>query len=116
MTARSERIEAMKKILLFLYWEETVDEGYLTINRMQEETDLSRIEIQEGLRNLGHSGHVNYVYRDKALGIEEARITLKGKEKASQLLSDEFSGTSAPEVFDLFFETLSQILDAKHAG
>ena len=56
MTARFERIEVMKKILLFLYWEETVNEDYLTVGRIQAETDLSGDNIQEGLRTLNIQG------------------------------------------------------------
>ena len=88
MTARSERIEVMKKILLFLYWEETVNEDYLTVGRIQEETDLSGDNIQEGLRTLRYSGFVDYVYRDRDVGIEETKITAKGMEKARKLLID----------------------------
>lgn len=88
MTARSERIEVMKNILLFLYWEETVNEDYLTVGRIQAETDLSGDNIQEGLRTLGYSGFVDYVYRDRDVGIEETKITAKGMEKARKLLND----------------------------
>jgi len=41
--------------------------------------------VQEGLMALGYSVLVNYVYHQKGIGIEEARITQKGKEKAECL-------------------------------
>jgi hypothetical protein len=82
----TEPIKTLKNILIFLYWEETVYKDYLTVERIQDETELSVIQIQEGLRTLRHSGYVDYVYRDKSIGIEEARITVFGKEKAERLL------------------------------
>ena len=88
MTARSERIEVMKNILLFLYWEETVNEGYLTLEKLLEETDLSIAEVQEAIRVLGYERYVDYIYRDRIIGIEEVRITNKGKEKAIQLVNE----------------------------
>ena len=88
MTARSERIEVMKVILLFLYWEETVNEGYLTLEKLREETDLSIAEVQEAIRVLGYERYVDYIYRDGSIGIEEVRITNKGKEKAIQFVNE----------------------------
>jgi hypothetical protein len=84
----TEIIEAQRKILSFLYWEETVDNDYHTLKRIQDETELSETEIREELRTLGHSGLVSYVYRERDIGIEEAKITDKGKEKARQLIND----------------------------
>lgn len=84
----TEMIEAHRKILSFLYWEETLGVDYHTVKRIQEETDLSETEIREELRTLGHSGLVDYIYRERDIGIEEAKITDKGKEKARQLNND----------------------------
>lgn len=84
----TEHIKALKNILIFLYWEETVYKDYLTVERIQDETELSAIQIQEGLRTLRHSGCVDYVYRDKSIGIEEARITVIGKDKAEKILNE----------------------------
>ena len=77
--------EDLEKILSFLYWEETVEKGFLPVERIQDETGLTNTQVQGGLKTLGYSGLVNYIYHQKDIGIEEARITLKGKETAEQL-------------------------------
>jgi hypothetical protein len=88
MNPRSDRIEVIKNVLLFLYWEETINEGYLTLEKLREETDLSIAEVQEAIRALGYERYVDYIYRDRSIGIEEVRITNKGKEKAKQFVNE----------------------------
>jgi hypothetical protein len=95
----TEHIKTLKNILIFLYGEETVYKDYLKIDRIQDETELSAIQIQEGLRTLRHSGYVDYVYRDKRIGIEEARITNIGKKKAEQLLKNSMIIQRAPRLW-----------------
>ena len=81
-------IEVMKKILFFLYWEGTVNEDYLTVDKIHEETDLSVDNIQDGLRNLGYSRYVDYVYMGQGVGIVKAKITSKGIRKTIELLNE----------------------------
>ncbi len=76
--------EELEKIISFLYWEEEVEKGFLSVERIQYETGLTRTQVQRGLKTLGHSGLVDYVYQRKDVGIEEARITPKGKKKADR--------------------------------
>lgn len=82
----TESMESQTEILLFLYWEETIYKGYITVERIEDETDLSKSQIQEGLKTLGYLGFADYIYREKGTGIEEAKITVKGIEKAVKLL------------------------------
>lgn len=81
----SANSEELEKIISFLYWEEGVDKGFLPVERIQYETGLTRTQVQQGLKTLGFSGLVDYVYQTREVGIEEARITPEGKKKADQL-------------------------------
>jgi len=85
MTMNNVKRVDLEKILSFLYWEETVDKGFLPIERIQDETGLTNTRVQEGLNTLGFSGLVNYTDHQKDIGIEKARITIKGKKRAEQL-------------------------------
>ncbi len=78
--------EDLEKIISFLYWEEELDKGFLPVERIQYETGLTRTRVQEVLKTLRSLGLVEYVYQQKDIGIEEARVTLKGKKKAGQLI------------------------------
>ena len=82
----TETQEAQSKILLFLFWEETIYKGYIAVERIKNETDLSNPQIHNGLKTLKNLGFIDYIYRQKSTGIEEAKITAKGMEKAVKLL------------------------------
>ena len=78
--------EIQEKILIFLYWEGTLDPTYLSVRKIEDETELSSHYIENGMKTLRENGWVECVVREKDLGVEDVRITGKGIEKAQSLI------------------------------
>jgi len=74
------------RILAFLYWEGQVDPNYLTVDIIQEETDLTDAIIQDGLNFLREDGFVEFNIREKDVRIVEAKITMRGIDEAKSRL------------------------------
>ena len=74
------------RILAFLYWEGQVDPNYLTVDNIQEETDLTDAIIQDGLNFLREDGFVECNIREKDVRIVEAKITMRGIDEAKSRL------------------------------
>ena len=55
-----------RKILELLYWEGQIDPTYLTVDKIQEETEATDANIQDGLRLLHENGLVecNFIEKD----------------------------------------------------
>lgn len=79
--------EIPEKILLFLYWEGTIDPNYLSAKKIEDETELSSHYVENGVKILREKGWVECNPREKDLGIEDVRITVKGIEIAQSLTS-----------------------------
>ena len=79
--------EIQEKALIFLYWEGTIDPDYLPVQKIEYETELSSYFIEKGVKTLRENGWVECNIREKDLGIEDVRITVKGIEKAQSLIS-----------------------------
>jgi len=75
-----------KKLLELLYWEVKVDPNYLTVDKIQEETDLTDVNIQDGLNLLHEDGFVECNIREKDVRIIEAKITMRGIDEAKSRL------------------------------
>jgi len=75
-----------KKLLELLYWEGQIDLNYLTVDKIQEETDLTDANIQDGLRLLNEDGFVECNIRVKDIRIMEAKITMRGIDEAKSRL------------------------------
>ncbi len=80
--------EIPEKILVFLYWEGTIDPNYLSARKIEDETELSSPFVEKGVKTLRENGWVECNIREKDLGIEDVRITSKGIEKAQSLISE----------------------------
>ena len=78
--------ETPEKILIFLYWEGTIDTNYLPTKKIEDETELSSHFVDNGVKTLREYGWVECNIREKDLGIEDVRITSKGIEKALSLI------------------------------
>jgi DNA-binding MarR family transcriptional regulator len=84
----SDEIEVIQeKILIFLYWEGTLDPTYMPVRKIMDETELSSHYVENGVKTLRENGWVECVVREKDLGVEDVRITGKGIEKAQSLIS-----------------------------
>jgi DNA-binding MarR family transcriptional regulator len=81
--------EIQEKVLIFLYWEGTIDLRYLSVRKIEDETELSSRFVENGVKTLRENGWVECNIREKDLGIEDVRITVKGIEKAQSLISKE---------------------------
>jgi DNA-binding MarR family transcriptional regulator len=79
--------EIQEKILIFLYWEETIDPAYLSVRKIEDETELSSYYVERGVKTLRENGWVECVIREKDVGVEDVRITGKGIEKAQSLIN-----------------------------
>ena len=79
--------EIQEKILIFLYWERTIDPNYLSVRKIEDETELSSLFVKNGVKTLRENGWVECNIREKDLGVEDVRITSKGIEKAQSLTS-----------------------------
>jgi DNA-binding MarR family transcriptional regulator len=79
--------EIQEKVLIFLYWEGTVDPNYLSVRKIESETELSSSIVEIGLKTLHQNGWVECNIRKSDLGIEDVRITGKGIEKIQSLIS-----------------------------
>lgn len=77
--------EIQEKILIFLYWEGTIDSTYLSFKKIRDETELSSHYVESGVNVLHENGWVECVVREKDVGVEDVRITSKGIEKAQSL-------------------------------
>ena len=75
-----------KKLLELLYWEGQVDPNYLTVDKIQEETDLTDANIQDGLNLLHEDGFVDCNIQEKDVTIIEAKITMRGIDEAKSRL------------------------------
>ena len=75
-----------KKLLELLYWEGQIDTNYLTVDKIQEETDLTDANIQDGLNLLHEDGFVECNIREKDVTIIEAKITMRGIDEAKSRL------------------------------
>ena len=81
--------EIQEKILIFLFWEETVDPNYLTVRKIKDETELSSPVLGIGLKTLRENGWAECNIRKSDFGIEGVRITSKGIEEAQSLIGVE---------------------------
>ena len=79
--------EVQEKILIFLYWEGTIDPNYLSVRKIEDETELSSYFVENEVKTLRENGWVECNIREKDLGVEDVRITGKGIEKAQSLTS-----------------------------
>jgi DNA-binding MarR family transcriptional regulator len=77
--------EIQEKILIFLYWEETIDPAYLSVRKIEDETELSSHFVESGVKTLREKGWVECVIREKDLGVVDVKITSTGIEKAQSL-------------------------------
>ena len=82
-----EIYEIQEKILLFLYWEGTIDPTYLSVNKIEDETELSSLFVENGMKTLRENGWVECIIREKDVGVEGVRITGKGIDKVQSLIS-----------------------------
>ena len=78
-----------RKILELLYWEGQIDPTYLTVDKIREETELTDANIQDGLRLLYKSGFVACSFIEADVRVSEAKISMKGIDKAKSLLNEE---------------------------
>ena len=78
--------EVPRRVLEFLYWEGQIDPNYLTVYKIRDETDLSDVNIQDGLNLLRENGFVECNIREKDVTIIEAKITMRGIDEAKSLL------------------------------
>ena len=78
-----------RKILELLYWEGQIDPTYLTVDKIREETELTDANIQDRLRLLYESGFVACSFIEADLRVSEAKISMKGIDKAKSLLNVE---------------------------
>ena len=79
--------EIQEKILIFLYWEGTIDPNYFSFRKIEDETELSSHFVENGVKTLRENGWVECIIREKDLGVEDVRITSKGIGKAQSLTS-----------------------------
>ena len=79
--------EIPEKILIFLYWEGTLDPTYMSVRKIEDETDLSNHYVENGVKTLRENGWVECNNREKDPGIEDVRITGNGIEKAQSLIN-----------------------------
>lgn len=82
--------EMPRKILELLYWEGQIDPTYMTVEKIREETELTDANIQDGLRRLHESGFVACSFIESDARVSEAKISMKGIDKAKSLLNEEF--------------------------
>jgi DNA-binding transcriptional regulator GbsR (MarR family) len=81
--------ETTRKILELLYWEGQIDPTYLTVDKIREETELTDTKIQDGLRSLHESGFVACSFIEADVRVSEAKISMKGIDKAKTLVNIE---------------------------
>ncbi len=79
-----------RKILELLYWEGQIDPTYLAVDKIREETELTDANIQDGLRLLHKSGFVACSFIEADVRVSEAKISMKGIDKAKSLLNVEY--------------------------
>lgn len=82
--------EMPRKILELLYWEGQIDPTYRTVDKIREETELTDANIQDGLRILHESGFVVCSFIEADVMVSEAKISMKGIDKAKSLLNVEY--------------------------
>lgn len=82
--------ETPRKILELLYWEGQIDPTYMTVEKIREEMELTDANIQDGLRLLHESGFVACSFIESDARVSEAKISMKGIDKAKSLLNEEF--------------------------
>ena len=75
------------RILAFLYWEGQIDPNYFTVDKIQDETELICDDVQDGLELLRKYRLVECNYREREIGIKEAKITNVGIKKAVSLIN-----------------------------
>lgn len=75
--------ENQEKILKYLYDRSKWYKGWPTVGEIQEDTELTDIEVQESLEILRENNFVDVQYREKNHGIMSAKITDKGKKSLS---------------------------------
>jgi DNA-binding MarR family transcriptional regulator len=78
-----------RKILELLYWEGQIDPTYLAVDKIREETELTDANIQDGLKFLHESGFVACSFIESDARVSEAKISMKGIDKAKSLLNVE---------------------------
>jgi DNA-binding transcriptional regulator GbsR (MarR family) len=78
-----------RKILELLYWEGQIDPTYLTVDKIREEIELTDANIQDGLKFLHESGFVACSFIEGDARVSEAKISMKGIDKAKSLLNVE---------------------------
>jgi len=79
--------ELSRKVLEFLYWEGQIDTNYFTVDKIRDETDLSDVNVQDGLKFLHESGFVECDILERGVRILEAKISMKGIDEAKSLLN-----------------------------
>jgi len=83
----NETNEMSRKVLEFLYWEGQIDPNYFTVDKIQDETDLTDANVQDGLKFLHENGFVECDIFERGVRILEAKISMKGIDEAKSLLN-----------------------------
>jgi len=78
--------EMSRKVLEFLYWEGQIDPNYFDVDKIRYETELTDAYVQDGLKILHENRFVECNYQEEGIGITEAKITIRGIDKAKSLL------------------------------
>jgi len=83
------RVATKLRSLCARNWEGQIDPTYLTVDKIQEETEATDANIQDGLRLLHENGSVECNFIERDVRISEAKISMNGIDKAKSLLNVE---------------------------
>ena len=78
--------EMPRKVLEFLYWEGQIDPNYFNVDKIRDETELTDAFVQDGLKILHENRLVECNFQKEGIGITEAKITIRGIDRAKSLL------------------------------
>jgi hypothetical protein len=81
-----EMSEMSRKVLEFLYWEGQLDPNYFEVDKIRDETELTAAFVQDGLKILHENRLVECNFQEGGIGITEAKITIRGIDRAKSLL------------------------------
>ena len=69
--------EIPEKILLFLYWEGTIDPNYLSAKKIEDETELSSHYVENGVKILREKAGLSVTFEKKISGLKTCGLLSK---------------------------------------